>query len=88
VRLAIHLTALDSTKQHQITQEQESIIIITAHCRHPQSTTPNNRRTESARSNSHGKVWEDDLLMEAGLAVAGEDDGWDEDAKLHKHGWW
>lgn len=53
--------------------------------RRPVSTTPNKRRAESARkprsrTNSRGKVRADDPLTETGLAVAGEEDGWDEDA--------
>jgi mRNA-decapping enzyme subunit 2 len=59
--------------------------------RRPKSTTPNKqRRAESARSNprscrnnnSRGRkaVREDDPLTETGLAFAGDDDGWDEDA--------
>ena len=53
--------------------------------RRQKSTTPNKRRSESARTprsrnNSRGKVRANDPLTETGLAAAGEDDGWDEEA--------
>lgn len=53
--------------------------------RRQKNTTPGKKRSESARkprsrNNSRGKVREHDLTAETGLAAAGEEDGWDEDA--------